>query len=194
MVPSPNRVAINPLRTTTYRNMLLKTGLRRNSRATRTIQWTTTLVVVACILSKPLALVTISAYQRFVSPHKGWRCAYAVLHGGPSCSAYGKEVISRHGVLGGTLLLWNRFGDCRAAANILAANAPGANAGNECAATCEKIEKDCANGCVRGCTGGQPSVGPTPPPISPPSAFVVHVHSGHDRVGRNGAMPCGAMG
>jgi hypothetical protein len=23
---------------------------------------------------------------------------------------------------------------------------------------------------------------------------LVHVHSGHDRVGRNGAMPCGAMG
>ena len=66
----------------------------------------------------------------------------------------------------------NRFGDCRAAAVVLAANVPRANAGNECAAACEKSEKDCADGCVRGCTGGPRSGGPNPPPIIAPSTFV----------------------
>ena len=84
----------------------------RHSRAVSMIRRSALLIAVACILSKPAALVAISGYQRFVSPHKGWACAYAILHGGPSCSAYGKEVISRQGVLVGMCLLWNRFGDC----------------------------------------------------------------------------------
>ena len=56
-------------------------------------RWNGALVVLLLwVLCKPLVLVSISAYQRFISPHKGWCCAYAALHGGPSCSAYGRRL------------------------------------------------------------------------------------------------------
>jgi putative component of membrane protein insertase Oxa1/YidC/SpoIIIJ protein YidD len=120
------------------------------------LRWYALGLLLFWVLCKPSVLLSISAYQRFISPHKGWCCAYAVLHGGPSCSAYGKEVISRHGVLGGTLLLWDRFGACRAAANILAVNSVGNQAG-----------KECADSCVRGCCNGPPQGASPPRPVRP---------------------------
>ncbi|WP_120512811.1 MULTISPECIES: membrane protein insertion efficiency factor YidD [Photobacterium] len=33
-----------------------------------------------------LAIRAIQGYQRYLSPHKGFRCAYAAFHNGPSCS------------------------------------------------------------------------------------------------------------
>jgi len=41
---------------------------------------------------KHLALWAIRAYQRHLSPWKGFRCAYRVLTGRDSCSAYGYKV------------------------------------------------------------------------------------------------------
>ena len=113
------------------------------------VLWTS----LAALLCKPVVLMGISGYQRFISPYKGWHCAHAVLHGGASCSAYGKEAVSRHGVLRGGLLLWKRFGDCQQAADTLAANSVGDEVGKQCAAACQKSEKNCADGCARGCTG-----------------------------------------
>jgi putative component of membrane protein insertase Oxa1/YidC/SpoIIIJ protein YidD len=87
--------------------------------------WVVLGLALAWLLSKPLALLAISGYQQFISPHKGWHCAYAALHRGASCSAYGKEAISRHGVIAGASLLWERFDQCRAAAVVLAASSSG---------------------------------------------------------------------
>jgi putative component of membrane protein insertase Oxa1/YidC/SpoIIIJ protein YidD/surface antigen len=154
----------------------------------RRIRWAIVAILLICVLCKPLALVSISAYQRFISPHKGWRCAYAVLHGQPSCSAYGKEAISRHGVVWGSWLLWHRFQDCGAAADILAANTTGQQAG-----------KECADGCVRGCCNGPPQVTPPPQPVRPrppprrPTAASVTVLSPsvwrvYDSTGANGNL------
>ncbi|WP_420029053.1 membrane protein insertion efficiency factor YidD [Photobacterium halotolerans] len=33
-----------------------------------------------------LAIWAIKGYQRYLSPHKGFRCAHAAFHGGQSCS------------------------------------------------------------------------------------------------------------
>jgi len=33
-----------------------------------------------------LALGGIWAYQQYISPNKGFRCAYAIRHGGTGCS------------------------------------------------------------------------------------------------------------
>lgn len=129
------------------------------------IPWT----CLAVLLCKPVVLVGISGYQRFISPYKGWHCAHAVLHGGASCSAYGKEIVSRHGVLRGGLLLWKRFGDCQQAADTLAANSIGDEVGKQCAAACQKSEKNCADGCVRGCTGRAPRTVPQSLPTQPRS-------------------------
>jgi putative component of membrane protein insertase Oxa1/YidC/SpoIIIJ protein YidD len=61
---------------------------------------------------KHLALWAIGAYQRYVSPRKGYSCAYRVLTGRASCSAYGYRVIARHGLRPGLVLLQRRLRTC----------------------------------------------------------------------------------
>lgn len=65
---------------------------------------------------KHLAVGGIELYQRYISPYKGYRCAYGVHVGGPSCSEYGKRAISDNGVMVGTVLLFRRFQECGQAA------------------------------------------------------------------------------
>ncbi|MCH0695689.1 membrane protein insertion efficiency factor YidD [Escherichia coli] len=43
-----------------------------------------------------LLLLLIVFYQRFVSPHKGLRCAYGVLHHTHGCSGAVKEIVLRN--------------------------------------------------------------------------------------------------
>lgn len=59
-----------------------------------------------------LALRAIRAYQRHLSPHKGFVCSYRVHTGRDSCSAYGCRVIARHGLRRGLALLARRLGEC----------------------------------------------------------------------------------
>ena len=40
------------------------------------------------------AIAAIRAYQRWLSPHKGFCCAHRVLHGGRSCSQFVKVAIA----------------------------------------------------------------------------------------------------
>ena len=66
-------------------------------------------------IGRNLALSAISFYQRFLSPHKGFRCAYAQHTGSASCSQLGYRAIRRFGVGKGVGLLFQRFDRCRAA-------------------------------------------------------------------------------
>ena len=61
---------------------------------------------------KSIIVLLINVYQRFISPRKGFCCAYRTLKGGKSCSEYGKHSISNFGVLKGTKLLIERFRLC----------------------------------------------------------------------------------
>ncbi|KAB8059547.1 membrane protein insertion efficiency factor YidD [Janthinobacterium sp. FT14W] len=61
---------------------------------------------------KHLALWAIRAYQRCLSPWKGYSCAYRMLNGRDSCSAYGYRVIARHGLRTGLPLLQRRLRAC----------------------------------------------------------------------------------
>lgn len=45
-----------------------------------------------------LALSGIGFYQTRLSPRKGFRCAYSVLHGGTGCSGFLKHAIMDHGL------------------------------------------------------------------------------------------------
>lgn len=54
----------------------------------------------------------IRLYQRWISPYKGFRCAYRVHAGGCSCSTLAYRAIRRHGVLRGLALLRERLGRC----------------------------------------------------------------------------------
>lgn len=65
----------------------------------------------AIIFNYP-ALLAIRAYQRFLSPLKGYACAFRVLTGRDSCSAYGYRVIERFGLLRGMALLRRRTRAC----------------------------------------------------------------------------------
>ncbi|MES2933063.1 MAG: membrane protein insertion efficiency factor YidD [Pseudomonadota bacterium] len=62
-----------------------------------------------------LALLLIAAYRRWLSPLKGYSCAYRIYCGGTSCSTYGTRAIERHGVILGVAILRRRFGRCSTA-------------------------------------------------------------------------------
>jgi putative component of membrane protein insertase Oxa1/YidC/SpoIIIJ protein YidD len=65
---------------------------------------------------KTLLLLAIRAYQRHLSPHKGFRCAHHVRTGRGSCSGYGHRVITRFGAVTGLRLLRRRLAACGALA------------------------------------------------------------------------------
>jgi putative component of membrane protein insertase Oxa1/YidC/SpoIIIJ protein YidD len=64
-------------------------------------------------LLRDLALQAISLYQRYLSPYKGYRCAYAFHTGCASCSRLGFRAIRWRGVFDGLSLLVRRLGRCR---------------------------------------------------------------------------------
>jgi putative component of membrane protein insertase Oxa1/YidC/SpoIIIJ protein YidD len=71
------------------------------------------------ILPDKLAISAISLYQRFISPHKGFSCAYRVLYGGESCSQFFKRSIATEGLLVAIVNRRDRFAACHEANQIL---------------------------------------------------------------------------
>jgi len=59
-----------------------------------------------------LALSAIRGYQRHLSPHKGFNCAYRCATGRDGCSAHGYRVIERFGLWTGLALLRRRLRLC----------------------------------------------------------------------------------
>lgn len=73
---------------------------------------------------RALAIKAIVAYQRYVSPYKGFRCAYRAHTGRASCSALGLRLIRRYGLRKGVLLLRRRLKLCGIVHRRFAAAAP----------------------------------------------------------------------
>ncbi|WP_426117055.1 membrane protein insertion efficiency factor YidD [Massilia sp. PWRC2] len=61
---------------------------------------------------KSLALYAIRLYQRYLSPYKGFSCAYAAVCGHASCSALGYRAIRRFGLWRGVGVLDQRLYRC----------------------------------------------------------------------------------
>jgi putative component of membrane protein insertase Oxa1/YidC/SpoIIIJ protein YidD len=61
---------------------------------------------------RELTLWAISVYQRYVSPYKGFRCAYGYHTGCASCSHLGYRAVRWHGLRRGLRLLFQRFARC----------------------------------------------------------------------------------
>lgn len=59
-----------------------------------------------------LVLWSIKFYQRFISPHKGFCCAYRTHTGRASCSSLGYRVVRRYGVINGLAVLRKRLYLC----------------------------------------------------------------------------------
>lgn len=75
----------------------------------------------------PLDTLTLSGirlYRRWLSPHKGFRCAHAALHGGESCSAAVSHIVREDGLIGGRPRIAARLRECRAAHQVLHAGSP----------------------------------------------------------------------
>ncbi|MCC6136261.1 MAG: membrane protein insertion efficiency factor YidD [Candidatus Contendobacter sp.] len=68
-----------------------------------------------------LALAAITAYQRHLSPRKGFCCAHRVQHGGPSCSEYARQTLIVYGLRQTAPLLRQRLLACREAARAFIA-------------------------------------------------------------------------
>jgi putative component of membrane protein insertase Oxa1/YidC/SpoIIIJ protein YidD len=76
------------------------------------------------ILLRKIVLAAIRAYQRFLSPHKGYRCAYRAHTARPSCSALGYRAVRMHGIGAGLALLRERLFLCSVAHRRYRAPAP----------------------------------------------------------------------
>lgn len=61
---------------------------------------------------RKILLVLIAGYQRYLSPQKGFCCAYRTHTGCQSCSALGFRAIRRYGVFAGLTILRRRLNLC----------------------------------------------------------------------------------
>ena len=66
-----------------------------------------------------IGLMLIGTYQRYVSPRKGFRCAYRARHRQDSCSQFARRAIDRFGVWSGIHLLRRRLDKCHHAKRAL---------------------------------------------------------------------------
>lgn len=73
------------------------------------------------VLTK-LAIASISSYQKYLSPHKGFSCAHRLLYGDASCSQYFKYLIAEEGLHIAIKVSKGRFQACREASYILKAS------------------------------------------------------------------------
>ncbi|WP_390913096.1 membrane protein insertion efficiency factor YidD [Pseudosulfitobacter sp. SM2401] len=62
------------------------------------------------------SLVLIRGYQTYLSPRKGYGCAYRLAHGGTGCSGYVKHRIAETGVIRAMPSIFQRFAACKRAA------------------------------------------------------------------------------
>ena len=61
----------------------------------------------------------ITGYQKYLSPYKGFCCAYRVKHGEASCSEFVKQTLLEYGVWQAMPAVKQRFKDCKTAALAL---------------------------------------------------------------------------
>lgn len=71
------------------------------------------------------AIALIGVYQRYLSPYKGYRCAYRARTGRDSCSEFARRAIARRGLIRGVALLSHRFRACSESAARLSASVDG---------------------------------------------------------------------
>lgn len=70
---------------------------------------------------RQIATTSISGYQKYISPRKGFSCAYRLLYKSESCSHYVKRIVAERGLAAALKASRQRFQDCREANQILRA-------------------------------------------------------------------------
>ncbi len=66
-----------------------------------------------------IAVALISGYQQYISPRKGFSCAYRILHGDESCSHYIKRMFIEQDFSRAIAAAGQRFKACKEANQIL---------------------------------------------------------------------------
>lgn len=87
------------------------------------------MATVSWVSSSPRRTVdlAIRGYQRYLSPRKGFNCAYLVARGEQSCSAVIRNIIAERGLLRGIVPTMLQFAACYQAAMMLGADRPRVN-------------------------------------------------------------------
>ena len=62
-----------------------------------------------------VAIQALQRYQKHLSPHKGFSCAYSRLHGAESCSEYFRKKVRTYGLSKAIPLFEQRLRDCKLA-------------------------------------------------------------------------------
>lgn len=75
--------------------------------------------MLTAVYPSSLVARAIEAYQRFISPYKGFRCAHRAVYGRDSCSQFAKRIALKRGILALFPLLRRRFTECGVAAQVL---------------------------------------------------------------------------
>jgi putative component of membrane protein insertase Oxa1/YidC/SpoIIIJ protein YidD len=71
------------------------------------------------------AIASLNAYQKHLSPHKGFSCPHRLLHGGESCSDYVKRLLMNQNLKSAIQMAPQRFKACKIAAQIQSPQAEG---------------------------------------------------------------------
>lgn len=74
-------------------------------------------------VDRTIGLFAIRAYQKWISPYKGYRCAHRLYHGGESCSEYASRILNEQGWRKLRSKMKDRFAACRNAARFLKSEA-----------------------------------------------------------------------
>ncbi|NJO94377.1 MAG: membrane protein insertion efficiency factor YidD [Hydrococcus sp. RM1_1_31] len=65
------------------------------------------------------AIQSISLYQQYLSPKKGFSCPHRILHGGASCSQYVKNLLLDQNLESAVKMSIQRFRNCAKASRAL---------------------------------------------------------------------------
>lgn len=98
----------------------------------------------------------ITVYQKYISPYKGFRCAYGCYHKTLSCSAIIKNIITEQGLLAGWPLIKQQFKQCQTAYSLLINDdeqPPPPQNESSCYNKLKKEAKECAQEASCRCVG-----------------------------------------
>ena len=99
---------------------------------------------------RAFALASIEFYRTWLSPIKGFRCAWGVYSGRDTCSGIGLRAVRRAGLRRGWLLMQRQFDRCTLAAEVLRTEAGayrrlGSRASQQGFLDCDVPDADCCD-------------------------------------------------
>ena len=95
------------------------------------------------------AAYLITLYQKFISPHKGFRCAASAYYGSASCSQTVKQIILQDGIVSGLARIRQQFNLCSVAARSIKEEDqedPEKKTKDDCTA-CDMTQSGCQTAC-----------------------------------------------